>query len=172
VKLQGELTLNLPSKEWLSTKIAWPLAMSNVSSEGNVLAYIEKDAKERELIVFAKGPGVREAAIRSRGSRASADCGLGEHTLEAAGRAIWRRVESRTAYRTCSLLAGSAHERRWSNRIKVAFDHRELDDYDSNESQISRNAFRVPSGVRWIEAPPQIAPRNRARYSETAQRGV
>ena len=38
VKLQGELTLHLPSKEWLSTKIAWPFDMSSVSSEGEVLA--------------------------------------------------------------------------------------------------------------------------------------
>ncbi len=161
VKLQGELTLQLPSKEWLSTKIAWPLAMSSVSSEGNVLAYIEKDAKERELIVFAKGPGVAKLHFEAE-IPVHLRLRAGEHTLELPD-VPFGGVLNLELPAEARLLAGSAHER-VENRIKVAFDHR---GYDDNESQISRNVARA-FRVRWIEAPPQIAPQP-SRYSETAQ---
>lgn len=157
VTLQGELTLHLPSKEWLSTKIPWPFAMSHVSSEGKVLAYVENGA----LIVFAQGPEVAklrfEAAVpvhlRLR---------AGEHTLEVPD-VPFGGVLNLDLPSGVRLLSGSAYERS-EDTIKVAFDHR---GYDDNESSIKRNvprAFRV----RWIEAPPQAAPQP-YRFSETAQ---
>ncbi len=161
VKLQGELTLQLPSKEWLSTKIAWPLAMSSVTSEGNVLAYVEKDAKERELIVFAKGPGIAKL-------RFEADVPIhlrlraGEHTLEVPD-VPFGGVLNLELPAGVRLLAGSANER-LGDTIKAAFDHR---GYDDSESSIKRGvprAFRV----RWIESPPEVAPQS-LRFSETAQ---
>jgi hypothetical protein len=164
VKLQGELTLQLPSKEWLSTKIAWPFAMSNVTAEGNVLAYVEKDAKERELILFAKGPGAAklrfeaDVPVQQRSQ-------TGEHTLELPD-VPFGGVLNLELPADAQLLAGSAHERS-GNTIKVAFDHR---GYDDDESPILRGvprAFRV----RWIEAIPDVAPQP-VRYSETAQAAV
>ncbi|HBJ87270.1 MAG TPA: hypothetical protein DDZ88_26125 [Verrucomicrobiales bacterium] len=145
VRLQGELTLNLPSKEWLSTKIAWPFAMSNVTSEGSVLAYVEKDAKHRELIIFAKGPGVAKLRfeaevpvfLRTR---------LGEHTLEVPD-VPFGGVLNLELPAGVRLLAGSACEQT-GNTIKVAFDHRAFEDYDSNIQPRIPRAFRV----RWIEA--------------------
>ncbi|MFN0078864.1 MAG: tetratricopeptide repeat protein [Prosthecobacter sp.] len=164
VKLQGELTLQLPSKEWLSTKIAWPFAMSSVTSEGNVLAYVEKDAKERELIVFAKGPGVARLhfeAVVPVHLRLRA----GEHTLELPD-VPFGGVLNLELPADVQLLAGSAHERSGST-LKVAFDHRGYADNESNITPGMPRAFRV----RWIEAQPQIAPQP-WRYSETATADV
>jgi len=154
VRLQGELTLNLPSKEWLSTKIAWPFAMSNVTSEGNVLAYVEKDAKQRELIVFAKGPGgakLRFEAdvpvfLRTR---------LGEHTLEVPD-VPFGGVLNLELPAGVRLLAGSACEQT-GNTIKVAFDHRSY-------AAGSPLAFRV----RWIGSAPPAASRL-WHHAETAK---
>ncbi|HRH98035.1 MAG TPA: hypothetical protein PLB55_18985, partial [Prosthecobacter sp.] len=161
VTLQGELTLHLPSKDWLSTKIPWPFAMSRVTSEGSVLAYVEKDAKDRELIVFAKGPG---------GAKLRFDAAVpihlrlraGEHTLEVPDVPFGGMLNLELPA-DVRLLAGSAHERS-ENTIKVAFDHR---GYDDNESSIKRGvprAFRV----RWVESPPQVVPQS-VRLSEMAQ---
>lgn len=164
VRLQGELTLNLPSKEWLSTKIAWPFAMSSVTAEGNVLAYVEKDAKERELIVFAKGPG-------SAKLRFEADVPvflrtqLGEHTLEVPD-VPFGGVLNLELPAGVRLLAGSALEQT-GNSIKVAFDHRAFDDDDSNIQPRLPRAFRV----RWIESSRQAAAQP-WRCSETAQATV
>ncbi len=161
VKLQGELTLQLPSKEWLSTKIAWPFAMSSVTSEGNVLAYVEKDAKERELIVFAKGPGVAKLRFEAE-VPVHLRLRAGEHTLEVPD-VPFGGVLNLELPPNVRLLAGSANER-LGDTIKAAFDHR---GYDDSESSIKRGvprAFRV----RWIESPPEVAPQS-LRFSETAQ---
>jgi len=163
VRLQGELTLNLPSKEWLSTKIAWPFAMRNVTSEGNVLAYVEKDAKDRELIVFAKGPGAAKLRfeadvpvfLRTR---------LGEHTLEVPD-VPFGGVLNLELPEGVRLLAGSAFEQT-GNSIKVAFDHRAFEDYDSNILARLPRAFRV----RWIETAPS-SPQT-VLYTPTANVGL
>lgn len=162
VKLQGELKLNLPSKEWLNTKIAWPFDMSSVSSEGNVLAYVEKDAKQRELIVFAKGPGVAkirfEAVVpvflRSR---------LGERTLEAPD-VPFGGVLNLQLPAGVQLLAGSAYERS-GDTIKVAFDHRAFADDQSYLQSGTPRTFRV----RWMESSVQDA---LVRNAESASAAV
>jgi len=164
VSLQSELTLHLPAKEWLSTKIAWPFEMGSVTSAGSVLAYVEKDAKTRELIVFAKGPGrakLRFEAVVPVHLRLRA----GEHTLELPdvpfGGVL--NLQLPTGVR---LLAGSAHERS-GDTLQVAFDHRSYDDNESSLKPGVPRAFRV----RWIESPPTVSPQP-ARFSETATADV
>ncbi|MDB6005901.1 MAG: hypothetical protein JWR15_2888, partial [Prosthecobacter sp.] len=167
--LRGELTLRLPSKEWLSTKFPWPFEMGSVTSEGNVLAYIEppKDAKTpapRELVVFAKGPGVAklrfEAAVpvwlRLRAA---------EHTLEVPD-VPFAGTLNLTLPVGVRLLAGSAHERS-GDTLKVAFDHRAYDDYESTLPPGTPRALRL----RWIESPPGVPPQP-LRYSDTATADV
>lgn len=160
VKLRGELKLNLPSKEWLSSKIAWPFAMSSVSSEGSVLAHVEKNAKERELILFAKGPGA--ATLRFEADvPVFLQTRLGEHTLEAPD-VPFGGVLNLELPAGMRLLAGSACEQT-GNTIKVGFDHRAFEHYDSNLQPRLPRAFRV----RWIES--TGSPASLPQYSPTAR---
>ncbi|MFO1484123.1 MAG: hypothetical protein U1F71_12265 [Verrucomicrobiaceae bacterium] len=164
VKLRGELKLNLPSKEWLSSKIAWPFAMSSVSSEGSVLAHVEKNAKERELILFAKGPGA--ATLRFEADvPVFLQTRLGEHTLEAPD-VPFGGVLNLELPADMRLLAGSACEQT-GNTITMAFDHRVFDDRESDVPPGTARAFRV----RWVEAAQPNAAQS-WRYSETAQAAI
>lgn len=165
VALRGELTLQLPSKDWLSTKITWPFAMSRVTSEGNVLAYVEaskgnKTTPAGELNLFAKGPGVAKLRFEAEVPmwlRLRA----GERTLEVPD-VPFGGVLNLTLPANADLLAGSAYERN-GDTIKVAFDHR---GYDDNESSIPRGASRSLR-VRWIEATEAVAPQP-VRYSASS----
>ena len=165
VTLRGELTLQLPSKDWLSTKIPWPFAMSRVTSEGNVLAYVEaskgkKTTPAGELTLFAKGPGVAKLRFEAEVPmwlRLRA----GERTLEVPD-FPFGGVLNLTLPTGVSLLAGSACERS-GDTVKVAFDHR---GYDDNESSIPQGASRSLR-VRWIEAPEGVASQP-IRYSASS----
>jgi tetratricopeptide (TPR) repeat protein len=164
VTLRGEITLQLPSKEWLSTKITWPFAMSRVTTEGNVLAYLEQPKAKKtgppELTLFAKGPGVAKLHFEAEVPmwlRLRA----GERTLEVPD-VPFGGVLNLTLPAGVRLLAGSACERS-GDAIKVAFDHRGYDDTESSIQQGAPRAFRV----RWIESPPTAAPQP-LRFSEAA----
>lgn len=167
VTLQGELTLSLPSKEWLSTKIAWPFAMSSVTAEGNVLAYVEpakdektKAANARDLILFVKGPGATKLRFEAM-VPVFLRTHLGEHTLEVPD-VPFGGVLNLELPAGVRLLAGSALEQTGST-LKVAFDHRAHDDHESNLQPGTPRAFRV----RWIESSHLAA--QTWRCSETAQ---
>jgi len=156
VKLQGELTLNLPSKEWLSTKFAWPFAMSNVTSEGNVLAYVEppkeqKKTSQQELIVFAKGPGVAKLRFEAV-VPVHLQPVVSAHTLELRD-VPFGGVLNLELPAGVRLLAGSAHERQ-GDMLKVAFDHQNYFDSRSDIGRFVSRAFRVC----WVEAAPQAQP--------------
>ena len=169
VTLRGELTLQLPSKDWLSTKIPWPFAMSRVTSEGNVLAYVEaskgkKTTPAGELTLFAKGPGVAKLRFEAEVPmwlRLRA----GERTLEVPD-VPFGGVLHLTLPAGVRLLAGSAYERN-GDSIKVAFDHR---GYDDNESSIPQSTSRSLR-VRWIEAPEGVASQP-LRYSASSTAGI
>ncbi len=169
VTLRGELTLHLPSKDWLSTKISWPFAMSRVTSEGNVLAYLEASKGNNrtpagELTLFAKGPGVAKLRFEAEVPmwlRLRA----GERTLEVPD-VPFGGVLHLTLPAGVRLLAGSAYERN-GDSIKVAFDHR---GYDDNESSIPQGTSRSLR-VRWIEAPEGVASQP-LRYSASSTAGI
>jgi len=165
VTLRGELTLQLPSKDWLSTKITWPFAMSRVTAEGNVLAYVEaskgnKRTTAGELNLFAKGPGVAKLRFEAEVPmwlRLRA----GERTLEVPDMPL-SGVLNLTLPANAGLLAGSAYERS-GDMVKVAFDHR---GYDDNESSIPQGTSRSLR-VRWIESPEGVASQP-IRYSASS----
>ena len=169
VQLRGELTLQLPSKEWLSTKVAWPFAMGKVTAEGHVLAYMEapkagQTTTARELILFAKGPGTARLRFEAE-VPVFLRLRAGEHTLEVPPVPLGG-VLNLTLPAKAQLLAGSAYERH-GDTLKVAFDHRGYDDTESSLPRHSPRALRV----RWIESPPEIAPQP-VRFSETAEADV
>ncbi len=165
VMLRGELTLKLPSKEWLSTKIAWPFDMGSVTSTGNVLAYTEpaKEAQPtsaHDLVLFAKGPGEARLQFEAR-VPVFLRLRAGEHTLELPDMPF-SGVLNLTLPAEAGLLAGSAYERN-ADTVKVAFDHR---GYDDNESSILQGASRALR-VRWVEASEAVASQP-VRYSATS----
>jgi tetratricopeptide (TPR) repeat protein len=120
--------------------------MSNVTSEGNVLAYVEKDAKAPRVDRLRQRSGQREAAFRGRRAGVSADTSWRAHARSARC-AIRRRVEPGTARRR-ALACGLGLRADRQCTIKVAFDHREFEDYDSNIQPRIPRAFRL----RWMEA--------------------
>jgi hypothetical protein len=158
VRLRGELTLNLPSKEWLSTKIAWPFDMSSVASESNVLAYVEPPKNEKgkttnshDLVLFAKGPGMVKLRFEAyvpvllRGS---------EHLLKVADLPFGGMLNLELPDGSM-LLPGSACERE-ENVVSAAFDHQRINDHQDPFSDFS-SAFRI----RWTEPAALDMPKTR-----------
>ncbi|OYW76243.1 MAG: hypothetical protein B7Z37_09705 [Verrucomicrobia bacterium 12-59-8] len=169
VTLRGELTLQLPSKDWLSTKFAWPFDMGSVTSEGNVLAYVEAPQRDMtttasELVLFAKGPGTAKLRFEAR-VPVWLRLRAGEHTLEVP-EVPFGGVLNLTLPAGVRLLAGSAYERQ-GDTLKVAFDHRGYNDTESTIKHGAPRAFRV----RWMESPPAAAAQP-LRFSATAEANV
>ncbi len=158
VTLRGELTLQLPSKDWLSTKINWPFDMSQVTSTGNVLAYMMpakegKTKRGRELILFAKGPDtakLRFEAVLPVTSHAGIQAlKLPEVPL---GGVLNLELPDKAL-----LLAGTACERT-GNRITAAFDH-----------QTSPDQEKLALLLRWLEPGRQGMPESLGKSSSIPQ---
>lgn len=143
VTLHGELTLQLPSKEWASAKFPWPFAMSSLTSEGTVLASMEPPKQgEPEMFLFAKGPGAAKLKFETVVPVSQT---AGVHTL-APPDVPFSGVLNLTLPAGMRLLAGSAYERS-GDIVKVAFDHRP----DDNDPRIELHRPRAFC-LRWSEA--------------------
>ncbi|WP_395749421.1 hypothetical protein [Prosthecobacter sp.] len=171
VILRGELSLQLPSKDWLSTSIPWPFEMSSVTSEGSVLAHLEpgtdkasasKTSATRLLTLYAKGPGAAKLRFEAQ-VPLSLRLSSGERTLELPDLPFTGALHL-TLPAGVSLLAGSAYERSGDkDTLTVAFDHRSYDDSGSALQPGTPRALRV----RWVEAAPSVASQP-LRFSEAA----
>ncbi|WP_395738215.1 autotransporter-associated beta strand repeat-containing protein [Prosthecobacter sp.] len=176
VTLRGELSLQLPSKDWLSTQIPWPFEMSSVTSEGgSIFAHMEPaqaasqgskagSAAAPHLILFAKGPGPAKLRFEAQ-LPLWVRLGAGERTLELPDLPFAGSLHL-TLPPGVRLLAGSAAERS-GDALKVAFDHRSYHDSESFLPPGTPRALRV----RWIEAPPAIASQP-LRFSDSASAEV
>ena len=155
VKLHGELLLRLPSKDWLSTQLPWPLAMSRVSATGSVLAHVQPATaqKQAQLTLFAKGPG--EARL-SFAFVLPVSTHAGIQTLALPDIPLGGVLKLELPDKAL-LLAGTACER-VGNQITAAFDHQASQD---KEAQALR--------LRWLEPGRQGMPESLGRSSSIPQ---
>ncbi len=167
VRLSGELTLNVPADAWAMQKIDWPaaLALSEVRSDGRVLAWIESAESMPRLNLAARGPG--RCVLRFTGELPLFyRLRSGERSLDLPHIGCAGSIELELPP-DAALLPGSASER-VDQRITAAFDHRFVRRADNDDAQTSMpdTGLMDACRIRWIE-PPSGVPESPIRFGKT-----